>query len=158
MSKTQLAFQLVCVTTGQLVTADKLLSFFSAHSALTCHDVCAGGVRIPVGELLESPNDQLNFTLYNKTKQPSGTIQASTSKHSVTLQLGDKKSEAHFFCTCTLCMYTSVSCSSRFALQPSEHCLHEPVALFILLTYSVHCVKHCPDTHLAVHKLTMLFS
>lgn len=69
-------------------TADELLSLFSAHCALTCHYACAGGVRIPVGELLESPNDQLNFTLYDKTKQPSGTIQASTSKHSVTLQLG----------------------------------------------------------------------
>lgn len=40
-------------------------------------DFFAGGVRVPIAELLDDPGVPLHFTLYDKAKQATGTIQAS---------------------------------------------------------------------------------
>ncbi len=38
-----------------------------------------GGVRIPLEELLQQPNMELAFPLYDRTKQEAGTIQVPLS-------------------------------------------------------------------------------
>ncbi len=38
-----------------------------------------GGVRIPLEELLQQPNRELAFPLYDRTKQEAGTIQVPNS-------------------------------------------------------------------------------
>ena len=72
----------VCLTAVHMVVLSASAFAFCSHIHVTAHSrgvgKSAGGVRIPIGELLECPDDQLSFTLYNKTKQPSGTVQAST--------------------------------------------------------------------------------
>ena len=47
----------------------------ATYTAFTDIGCCIGGVRIPLDELLQHTNRELQFPLYNRAKQHAGTIQ-----------------------------------------------------------------------------------
>ncbi len=50
----------------------------SIVSSPDLYGIDTGGVRIPLEELLQQPNKELSFPLYDRTKQAAGQIQVIT--------------------------------------------------------------------------------